>query len=372
MQLHELPTPTLILDRRVLARNTRAMTERVRALGVQLRPHMKTAKSVDVARTALAGNFGGITVSTLHEAAYFLEHGISDITYAVGIVPAKLDAVAALNARGADVGILTDNLDMARAIAAHDKVHKVLIEIDTGDKRGGVLPDAPELVEIGRVLHDAPKVTLQGVLTHAGHSYDCRDPHAIAAVAEDERAGAVLAAKRLCAAGLPCPIVSVGSTPTASFARDLSGVTEIRPGVYVFYDLFQAGIGVCKLEDIAVSVLASVIGQRRADNTLLIDAGALALSKDRSTAELPQDCGYGLVCDAESGRPLAGLYVRTVNQEHGFVTADRPIAFERFPIGAKMRVLPNHSCITAAAYGSYHVINGDNQVIANWPRCNGW
>lgn len=372
MEPNDLPTPALILDRRVLARNTRAMTERMHALGVQLRPHMKTAKSVDVARMALAGNFGGVTVSTLQEAAYFFKHGIDDITYAVGIVPAKLDAVAALNARGADVKIITDNADMARAIAAHDQPHKVLIEIDTGDKRGGVLPDALELLDVGRVLRDAPKVTLQGVLTHAGHSYDCRDPRAIAAIAEDERAGAVLAAERLRAAGLPCPVVSVGSTPTAAFARDLSGVTEMRPGVYVFYDLFQAGIGVCKLEDIAVSVLASVIGQRRVDNTLLIDAGALALSKDRSTAELPQDCGYGLVCDAESRQPVAGLYVRTVNQEHGFVTAEHPIAFERFPVGAKVRVLPNHSCITAAAYDTYHVVDGDSEVIASWPRCNGW
>jgi D-serine deaminase-like pyridoxal phosphate-dependent protein len=348
------------------------MTERMHALGVELRPHMKTAKSVDVARLALAGNFGGIAVSTLHEAAYFLEHGIGDITYAVGIVPARFDAVAALNTRGADVKIVTDNVDMARAIAVHGRPHKVLIEIDTGDKRGGILPDAPELLDIGRVLHDAPKVTLQGVLTHAGHSYDCRNPQAIAAIAEDERAGAVLAAERLRAAGLPCPVVSVGSTPTASFAHDLSGVTEMRPGVYVFYDLFQAGIGVCKLEDIAVSVLASVIGQRRADNTLLIDAGALALSKDRSTAELPQDCGYGLVCEAESRQPVAGLYVRTVNQEHGFVTAEPPIAFERFPIGSRVRVLPNHSCITAAAYDAYHVVDGDNKVIASWSRCNGW
>ncbi len=344
----------------------------MQALGVQLRPHMKTAKSIDVARLALAGNFGGITVSTLHEAAYFFEHGIEDITYAVGIVPAKLDAVVALNTRGADVKIITDNVDMARAIAAHDRPHKVLIETDTGDKRGGVLPEAPELLDIGRVLHDAPKVTLQGVLTHAGHSYDCRDPQAIADVAEDERAGAVLAGERLRAAGLPCQVVSVGSTPTASFARDLTGVTEMRPGVYMFYDLFQAGIGVCKLEDIAVSVLASVIGQRRADNTLLIDAGALALSKDRSTAELPQDCGYGLVCNAESGQPVEGLYVRAVNQEHGFVTAEHPIAFERFPVGAKVRVLPNHSCITAAAYDAYHVIDGGTDVVHTWPRCNGW
>ena len=371
MRLEDLATPALVLERDVLVANTRAMTERMRTLGVKLRPHMKTAKSADVAHLALEGNFGGITVSTLHEAAYFLDHGIADITYAVGIVPARLDTAADLVRRGADLKIITDNVDVARAIAAHNAPHKVLIEIDTGDKRGGVLPDAPELIEIGRLLHDAANVTLVGVLTHAGHSYDRRTPDAIAAVAEEERAGAVRAAERLHTGNFPCPVVSVGSTPTATFVRDLSGISEMRPGVYMFNDLFQAGIGVCRPENIAVSVLASVIGQRRADNLLLIDAGALALSKDRSTAELPHDCGYGLVCDTENGRPI-GLYVQTVNQEHGFVTADHPITFEAFPVGTKVRVLPNHSCITAAAYDAYQVIDGSNEVVATWSRCNGW
>ncbi|MFQ5938395.1 MAG: alanine racemase, partial [Acidiferrobacterales bacterium] len=361
-----------LLDRRVLAANTRAMTERMHDLGVELRPHLKTAKSADVARLALDGNFGGITVSTVREAAYFLEHRINDITYAVGIVPTRLDEAAALCKNGADLKLLTDSVEVARSIAAHGASHKVLIEIDTGDKRGGVRPDVPELLEIGRVLDHAPNITLAGVLTHAGHSYECRTPDAIAAVAEEERAGAVRAAKRLRSAGLPCATVSVGSTPTARFAQDLSGVTEMRPGVYMFYDLYQAGIGVCSLEDIAVSVFASVIGQRRDDNVLLIDAGALALSKDRSTATLPQDCGYGLVCDAEHRRLLHGLRVQNVNQEHGFVTADVPIPFDELPVGTKVRILPNHSCITAAAYDSYQVIDGGTEIVATWPRCNGW
>ncbi len=372
MQLDELSTPALILDRRVLAANTRAMSERMRRLGVRLRPHMKTAKSADVARLALAGNFGGIAVSTLREAEYFLENGISDIVYAVGIVPAKLDAVAALRERGADLKILTDDVETARAIVAHGAKHAVFIEIDTGDKRGGVAPDSPELLEIGRILDQAQRVTVAGVLTHAGHSYECRGAEAIAAVAEAERAGAVAAAERLRAAGISCPVVSVGSTPTATFAQDLSGVTEMRPGVYMFYDLFQAGIGVCRIENIALSVLASVIGHRRRDNVLLIDAGALALSKDRSTAELPADCGYGLVCESDSGRPIPGLRVHLVNQEHGFVTAEEPLPFERLPVGAKVRILPNHSCITAAAHDRYHVTDGGSEIVTTWSRCNGW
>ncbi|MFQ5757969.1 MAG: alanine racemase [Acidiferrobacterales bacterium] len=372
MKLQDLPTPALVLDRRILRANTTAMTARIHNLGVRLRPHMKTAKSAEVARLAVRDNFGGITVSTLREAEYFLQHGITDITYAVGIVPGKLDAAGALNARGAHLKILTDNVDAARAIAAHGAAHKVLIELDTGDRRGGVAPDGPALPEIAGILNEAAAVTLTGVLTHAGQSYECRNADAIAAVAEEERAGAVLAAERLRADGLPCPVVSVGSTPTAVFARDLGGVTEMRPGVYMFCDLFQAGIGVCRREDIAVSVLASVIGHRRSDNVILIDAGALALSKDRSTAELPEDCGYGLICNADTGEPLSGLRVQAVNQEHGFVTADQPVSFDALPIGAKLRVLPNHACMTAAAYDCYHVIDGDTEVIATWSRCNRW
>ena len=372
MRLDDLPTPALVLDRGVLVANTTAMTARMRRLGVALRPHLKTAKSAEVARLALAGNAGGITVSTLREASYFLDHGIADIVYAVGMTPARLDAAAALGDKGAELKIITDGVDGARAIAAHGGAHTVLIEVDVGQGRGGVAPDGDTLMEIAGILDGAPRVTLAGVLAHAGHSYDCRDADAMAVVAEDERRGAVMAAERLRAEGLPCPVVSVGSTPTAMFARDLTGVTEARPGVYMFCDLFQAGIGVCAIDDIAVSVLASVIGARPADNVLLIDAGGLALSKDRSTAELPDDSGYGLVCDAATGRPFPGLRVRTANQEHGFVASDRPIAFDAFPIGAKVRVLPNHACMTAAAYEAYNVVDGDTEVVASWSRCNGW
>ncbi|MCH8091682.1 MAG: alanine racemase [Proteobacteria bacterium] len=372
MDLDDLPTPALVLDRAVLAANIERMNERMRRLGVPLRPHLKTAKSADVARLAVAGHPGGITVSTLHEADYFLERGFADITYAVGITPARLDAAAALRRRGADLKIITDDIGVAGAIAAHGASFAVLIEIDTGGARGGVAPGGPELLEIARLLDGAPAVTLGGVLTHAGHSYDCRDETAMAMVAEDERAGAVMAADRLRAAGFPCPVVSVGSTPTATFARDLAGVTEARPGVYMFCDLFQAGIGVCGRGDIALDVLASVIGQRRDENLLLIDAGALALSKDRSTAQLADDCGFGLVRDALTGHPHDGLKVVSVHQEHGIIGCQSPIPFESFPIGARVRVLPNHACMTGAAYDAYHVIEGGTEIIARWPRCNGW
>ena len=372
MDISDLSTPALILDRRILARNIDAMTARAHALGVGLRPHLKTAKSADVARLALDGNSGGITVSTLNEAAYFLEHGIADITYAVGMAPGKLDGAAALMDKGADLKIITDNAGAARAIAGHGGPFHVLIEIDTGDGRGGVQPQGPELLDIARIIDGNGAASLAGVLTHAGNSYGCRDEDCMIAVAEVERAGAVAAAERLRAAGLPCPVVSVGSTPTARFARDLTGVTEMRPGVYMFSDLFQAGIGTCAIDDIALSVLSSVIGQRTADNAVVLDAGALALSKDRSTEKLPNDCGYGLVCDSVTGRPMGDLKVASVHQEHGMVSSSSPLPFDALPVGAMVRVLPNHACMTAAAHDAYHVIDGGPEVIERWPRCNGW
>ena len=375
MRIADLPTPCLLLDRAKLEANLTGMTERLRRHGVALRPHLKTAKSIDVARLALADNFGGIAVSTLNEASYFFGHGVRDITYAVGLAPAKMDQVFALRTTGADIGVIIDNAVAARAAAEaapHSLGLKVLIEVDTGGGRGGVAPASEELLEIGAKLDGAPGLELQGLLTHAGQAYDCRSVAAIAAVAEEERAGVAAAARRLRDAGLPCPVVSVGSTPTALQGRQFTDVTEVRAGVYMFMDLFQAGIGVCRLDDIAISVLTSVIGVRRSDNRALIDAGALALSLDRSTAALEgADAGYGLVCD-ERGRPLDGLSVAAVNQEHGFVCGEAPLPFESVAVGARLRILPNHACMTAAMHSHYNVVDGEDEVAAVWPRTGGW
>ncbi|MEE8203078.1 MAG: alanine racemase [Alphaproteobacteria bacterium] len=377
MKLSDLRTPALVLDRARLERNVAAMSERMKGLGVELRPHLKTAKSLEVAKLATAGHSGGVTVSTLDEAAYFARGGFRDITYAVGIVPSKLAEVAALARDGARIAVITDSVEVARAIAreaeALDAEFRVLIEIDSGSHRAGVDPQDPALVEIARALDGAAGVELRGVLTHAGHSYACRSAAEIEAVAEDERLAVVSAAERLRAAGFAAPVVSVGSTPTALFARDLSGVTEARPGVYVFHDLYQAGLGCCGLDDVALTVLASVIGHRPRHDHLLIDAGALALSQDRSTAHQREDMDFGLVCDPSGARPLAGLRVTRVNQEHGFVEAPGGVMpFAELPIGSRVRVMPNHACMTAAAHDSYNVVDGGDEVVAVWQRTGGW
>jgi D-serine deaminase-like pyridoxal phosphate-dependent protein len=378
MNLADLDTPNLILDRSIFERNVAAMNRRARSLGVKLRPHMKTAKSADVAMTALRDNFGGITVSTLKEAEYFAAAGIRDIVYAVSIVPAKMPRIAALLRQGIELVVVTDNVDVARAVSQESARLGVrvgaLIELDTGEHRSGIAPDSSELAEIGAVLHTSPGTSLRGVLTHAGHSYQCRSVENVRDVAEHERAASVGAASKLRAAGLPCPIVSVGSTPTAVHARNLDGVTELRCGVYMFGDVFQSEIQSCSHGDLAVSVLATVVGHRKDLNCALIDAGALALSKDRSTAAegLAEDVGFGLVTLADGRERIDGMRVHRVFQEHGLVTCDGAFPFDRLPIGSRVRVFPNHVCMTAAMYDAYQVIDGGQDVIASWSRINGW
>ena len=365
MRLADLPTPCLVLDRGILERNIGTMAHQLARHGVPLRPHMKTAKSIDVARLATAGQPGGITVSTLAEAEYFAGHGISDILYAVGITPQKLDQVAKLNSAGAAVMVLTDDLDTAGAIVAHRQPPRALIEIDTGEGRGGMDPDNDLLLTIAARLGPY----LAGVMTHAGHSYAGRNLDDMVRIAEVERAGVVRAAERLRAAGHAMPIVSMGSSPTALHARQLDGVTEVRAGVYMFGDLFQSEIGTHDLDAIALTVLTSVIGRR--PGRLLVDAGGLALSKDRSTADAPNDYGFGLVLDLAGRRSYGDAIVRRAYQEHGVVEEDPAFPLD-LPVGAKLRIAPNHTCMTAAAHDRYFVVEGSYEVVAIWLRVNGW
>lgn len=378
--LASLETPCLILDRGRLEQNAARMTARFAGTGVKLRPHMKTAKSIDVARIALAGNFGGVTVSTLKEAEYFADHGIDDITYAVGLVPEKLPRLARLIQRGVRVGGITDSLTLAEAISraavAEGVVVELMIELDSGERRGGLAAGSEAVVELGRALHDLPGTRLGGVLTHAGNSYQCRSLQALQKVAEQERLAAVTAADQLRAAGLPCPVVSVGSTPTATHGLSLEGLTEMRCGVYMFGDVFQHEIGSHGLEDIAVSVLATVIGHRPDLNAALIDAGGLALSKDRSTGApgLPEDVGFGMIMDESCSRRIGRVRVGHVYQEHGMLVSDGAFPFDQLPVGTRVRVLPNHVCMTAAMYDGYRVLDpADPQRVSDhWPRVNGW
>jgi len=384
-KLADLDTPAALLDEPRMDRAIARMQQRMEALGVALRPHVKTAKCLEVARRQRAAGARGITVSTLKEANEFFAAGFDDITYAIGLAPQRIAAAFDLVRIGCHLKVVVDSLAVASALAdavRHEEAHaragaaghlEVLVEIDTDGHRAGIAPESPLLLEVGAVLHGAG--LLAGVMTHCGASYGCRGAAELEAMAEQERTRCVRAAERLREAGLPCPVVSVGSTPTALFARALPGVTEVRAGVYVFYDLVMAGLGVCAPDDIALSILTTVIGHQPGKGWVLTDGGWMAMSRDRGTQAQPQDQGYGLVCD-EAGAVLEGWIVNQANQEHGIVehrggAAAAGDVQRRFPIGMRLRVLPNHACATAAQHPGYAVVDGV-QVKARWPRFSGW
>ncbi|EHP43473.1 alanine racemase domain-containing protein [Cupriavidus basilensis OR16] len=355
---------TFTARRQRMQHNIDRMQQRMEMLGVRFRPHVKTSKCTAVVRAQLAAGAHGITVSTLKEAEQFLAAGVTDIFYAVGMAPHRLPQALALRRRGCNLKILTDGVASAQAIAdfgrANCEAFDVWIEIDTDGHRSGIQPEDSALLEVGRVLHDGG-MRLGGVLTHAGSSYELDTPEALTALAERERVGCVRAAERLRAEGLPCPGVSVGSTPTALAAVQFQGVTEVRAGVYVLFDLVMNNIGVCTTDEIALSVLTTVIGHQSDKGWIIVDAGWMAMSRDRGTQKQKQDYGYGQVCTID-GTVLPGYLLSGANQEHGIVSReggrDADLS-HRFPVGTRLRILPNHACAT----GAHGELRGDVRVV---------
>lgn len=368
-------TPVFVVENRILTRNLARAQAAAKRLGVALRPHLKTHKSIDIARRQMTSPTGPGCVSTLAEAEYFFSHGVSDLLYAVGIAPQKLARVAELRRRGCDLKILLDNVMAADAVTAfcreHDVSIPVLLEVDVDGHRSGLTPDDPMLLNVASHLRDGAH--LVGVLTHAGGSYDEPNLEAVVRAAQRERDGIVLAAERLRAAGHAIRIVSVGSTPTVLTAQDETGVTEVRCGVYALFDLFMTNVGVATLDDIAGSVLATVIGHQEKKGQVIVDAGWMAMSRDRGTARQKVDYGYGLVCDV-NGKPLPGHVLMTgANQEHGILerTEGPALRPEDLPVGTRVRILPNHACPTAAPYEKLLLV--ENSIVqAALPHVRGW
>lgn len=376
MKISKLDTPCLILDKAKMDANHARMSANAVKRGVKLRPHLKTIKSPDAARYVLRETDCPIAVSTLQEAQEFGRAGFKDILYAVAVTPQKLDRVVALRREGIDLKVLIDSEEMADAVALKARqtgeAIPALIEVDVDGHRAGIGADeADRLIDIGKRLSDG--AVLYGVMAHAGESYDLSDKEAIEKSALNEARKTTAMAEVLRTAGIDCPHVSVGSTPTALAEIGPEGVTELRAGVYIFFDLVQAGIGVCDVDDIAVSVLTTVNGWHDSKRQIFIDAGWMALSRDRGTASQAKDQYFGLVCD-EDGRLMDDLVVLATNQEHGIVTLRPGVAGEtpRLPIGKRLRIIPNHACATSSQHDRYHVLDGQGDITDVWHRFHGW
>jgi D-serine deaminase-like pyridoxal phosphate-dependent protein len=367
--IDSLATPALLLDLVRFESNIERLRRVVTKAGVTFRPHVKTLKSPEAIRHAFGDT--PVTVSTLLEAQRFAEAGFRDILYAVGIIPAKMAPVAALASYGIRMAVVLDDLAVANAVA--DALQgssgnvTVLLEVDSDGHRSGVQPDSDMLLRIAAILNEHK--LFGGVMTHAGGSYNCRSRRELENHAELERSGIVRAADRIRESGVECPVVSMGSTPTVLFASSLPGVTEVRAGVFMTQDLVMAGLGVCDPTDIAVSVLCSVIGHQRSRGCLVVDAGWMAMSRDRGTASQTLDQEFGIVCSSD-GAIIDNLVLRSTNQEHGLVGCrdGRPVQLGRFPIGTRLRILPNHACATGAQHRGYHVISPQGEVKGYWER----
>ena len=374
MRLTDLKTPCAIVDLPVLERNCARMRDRAASLGVRLRPHVKTHKCPEIGRIQHGGEPGPVTVSTLAEARAFAAAGFTDFTYAVPIPFPAIPEAAELG-RSVRLNLLLDSeaaLSELEAFAAAQGVRfPVLLKVDCGYHRAGVDPESPQGEALAAKLAAASGVEFQGLLTHAGQAYGARSREEARAFSEQERDAVVRFAARLRAAGIAVREVSVGSTPTCCAAEDLTGVTEIRPGNYAFFDAFQAAVGSCAPEDaLAFTVLATVIGHYPDRGRLLINAGALALSKDPGPVHVDPSCGFGVLFTPD-GRRIPRLRLRALSQEHGEVEGAAREDFERLPIGSCVRVVRNHSCLSAACFESYVVVS-EEEIVDEWRPARGW
>ncbi len=344
--IEDLPTPAVLIDLDILERNVTGMQQRARQAGVQLRPHAKTHKSPEVARMQLAAGARGLTLAKTSEAEVFAAEGFEDIFLAYPIFGSdKARRLLALADRvRLRVGI--DSLEGARCLGAifHAAGRRlpVLLKIDSGFHRVGVAPEAAVAMALAAAA--VPGVELVGVFTHAGQGYDGRTPEAVARIGSEEGRIVTETADALRAAGLPVGEVSLGSTPTARSAITTPGVTECRPGTYVYNDRSQVALGSAEPQDCAMTVLATVVSVPAPDRAV-VDAGSKTLSTDPMR---PAADGNGLVVGRQSR-------IARVSEEHGVIAVAEG---ESFRIGDRVRILPNHACAVSNLHDRLVALRG--------------
>jgi D-serine deaminase-like pyridoxal phosphate-dependent protein len=369
VKISDLRTPAFLIDLKKFQRNCRRMIEKARKLKVRLRPHVKTHKTIEGGRLQLGRELDGITVSTLAEARHFSEAGFEDILYAFPLTPDKLPEALHLTRRCREFHVLIDHTEAAdhveRFARRHEETISCYLKVDSGYRRAGVDPRSESAVQLAGRLADSRWVRLAGILTHAGQAYSSHTAAEAAAAAEQERRVMAEFGERLRDCGIEV-VVSVGSTPTACQVESLSGVDEMRPGNYVFFDKFQVDIGNCKTEDCAATVLTRVAGVYPDRSEIIVDAGALALSKDPGATHVQE---APPVFGSVAGRPE--MRVAGLSQEHGLIRCEKNTRVDRIRIGDLLEILPNHSCLTAALFPAY-AVRQEDRIVDRWIPVRGW
>ena len=346
--LHDdLSTPAVVVDLDVLERNISRMATRARDAGVRLRPHAKTHKCPEIGRLQRSAGAWGLSLAKLGEAEVFVDAGFDDVFLAYPIVGEdKGRRLLALSDR-ARLAAGVDSVEGARSLAgpfaAAGRTLDVVLKVDVGYGRVGVLPE--RAVEVARLVAELPGLRLRGAFTHAGHGYLAEDRAGVDEVARLEGERLVEAATRLREAGLVVDEVSVGSTPTAAVAMRVGGVTECRPGNYVFHDASQVALGTCGVEDCALTIVATVVSVPAADRAV-VDAGSKTLSSDPLR---PRAGGYGRILGRESR-------IEKLSEEHGVVAV---APGETFRVGERVRILPNHACVVANLHDRLVGVSGE-------------
>ncbi len=353
----ELPTPALLLDLDVLEGNLRRMATHCTELGVRLRPHIKTHKCIEIALGQRELGAAGITVSTLHEARVFADAGFDDITWAFPFVTSRTSEAVEL-AHRVRLGVTVDSFEAVDALAATGAPFQVWLKIDCGNHRAGVSPESDEAVTIPARISEARSLEFAGLLSHSGHAYSAGSPGHIGRIAHEERDVLNRLSIRLEESGIRVPDRSAGSTPSISHARDLTGVTEVRVGCYALYDFTQVALSSCSIEQCAATVLTTVVSSRRHDRTSVVDAGALALSTDPGPPNLAMQTRGEILSESRRDAIRQNARIVSLSQEHGKVSGT-------LPVGSRVRVIPNHCCLSVACFDAFYVVRGD-EVLDRW------
>jgi len=380
--VNELPTPAFLVYKDIVQRNTERMKERAKNFGLRLRPHVKTHKTRQGALLQTVEEQRRVVVSTIAEAEY-LAPIIKDILYAVPIVSYdKLKRIVHLmSTHNCLIHIEVDSLEglnIVKQFVPELKLQEslsVFVNLNCGGNREGCDIHSSEAVELVKQVIQSKGLVFAGLYTHGGQSYGLTDESDKRKVAESEAAAVHNFAHRLREEfNIVCPVVSLGSTPTCSLLLSWDHlrekyplVNEIHPGNYIFYDFMMAQMGNCEESDIAVTVLTTVIAKNKERKTLLVDAGALALSKDLGVKNATTgEFGYGAI------KGHSNMVLKSLTQEMGVVQCVDDDSFEKFKLGDKLEIYPNHSCLTAALYSEYQVVDEGANIIETWEPCRGW
>jgi D-serine deaminase-like pyridoxal phosphate-dependent protein len=364
MHLSDLPTPQVLIDHTRAMNNVARVQALASAAGVRLRPHAKTHKSPVVARWQLDAGAVGICCAKIGEAEVFVDAGIHDIRLPYPVNPANAARLLALMDR-ASISIIVDHLDVARgwseAMRRAGRTLDVLVKVDVGFHRCGIDPGAKPL-EFVQTVAAFPGLRLRGLLSHAGHAYHAPSEDQLRAIAAAEVETLAGLRAQAAAAGIPLDEISVGATPTLRFSAGQAGVTELRPGNYVYFDRTQVALGAASLDDCALTVMATVVAKH--PGRIVLDCGSKTLTNDQARGISPA-AGYGAVLAGESdaldyAREIDdALTVERLSEEHATV---RVTGETRLQPGDRVRIVPNHSCVVSNLVDAVRLVDGDRVI----------